>query len=136
MQRDCGDILDRWAIAKLKAERIGTEDNKKEYNDFSEAMKRIYDRYPTYDWQQISRMMYDINSSIWFLEAAMKSGKELLPNPHFLDDPTNSEILSSIGKNSILIRNINGLRVQLKNMINSLVGTGYKDVKQNHMSEQ
>ena len=135
VERDIGDILDRWIIAKLKAERIGNEENKKEFNAFSEEMKHVFDRFEEYDWQQISRMMYDINSTIWFLEAAMKSGKESLPKPHYLDDKENIEVLSSIGKNAILIRNINGFRVGLKNIINRLVNQGFTDIKQNHMSD-
>jgi hypothetical protein len=134
MERDVGDILDRWSIAKLKADRIGTEENLKEFKEFNLAMMKIGQRYREFDWQQISRLMYDINSTIWFLEAAMKSGKESLPKPHYLDDKANAEALESIGKNAILIRNINGFRVGLKNLINGMLNQGFKDVKQDHMS--
>lgn len=135
MQRDVGDVLDRWAISKLKAERIGTEDNKKEYTDFSEAMKRIGDHYPKYDWQQVSRMMYDINDFIWQLEAGLKSGKEALENPNYILDKANKDALANIGATTILIRNFNHLRVNFKNIVNRLVGTGYQDTKQDHLSE-
>ena len=135
MNRDVGDIIDRWSIAKLKAERIGTDDNKKELVAFEEAVTGICSRFPQYDMEQFKQMMLDINSSIWFLESALKNGKELLPLPFYLDAEENKEILSQIGKNTILIRNINHFRVKLKNIINKLTGEGFQDEKSHHMSE-
>ena len=132
--RDVGDILDRWSIARLKSERIGEEENHRENRAFTEKMKTVEEKYSGYDWNQFTKMMYDINSTIWCLEAAMKSGKESLPNPHYLDDKANEEVLTSIGKNAILIRNINGFRVGLKNIINKLLNQGFMDVKIDHMS--
>ena len=135
MERDVGDILDRWSIAKLKAERIGNDENIKERDAFDKEMKRIGDRYADFDWQQISKLMYDINDFIWQLEAGLKSGKESLQNPHYILDKSNKDALANIGTTTILIRNFNHLRVGFKNIINTLVGTGFQDIKMNHLSE-
>jgi len=135
MERDVGDILDRWSIAKLKAERISNEENKRESEAFDSEMKNVGGRFPKYDWQQISRLMYDINDFIWQLEAGLKSGKEALENPHYILDKNNKEALANIGATTILIRNFNHLRVGFKNFINKLVGTGFQDIKKNHLSE-
>lgn len=135
MQRDVGDILDRLSISQLKSERIGNEENHKEYIAFSEAFIKIKEERPNIEWDKLYIMILEINKNIWFLESAMKSGKELLPNSVYLDDPKNIDILSSIGKNAILIRNINHLRVFLKNYINATIKDGFQDVKQNHCSE-
>lgn len=135
MIRDCGDVIDRFSIAKLKSERIGNDENHKEYLAFTEEISKIKDKFSLVDWDKLCDMMVDINKSIWALEAAMKSGKELLPNPTYLDDPKNTPVLAVVGRNAILIRNINHLRVGLKNFINSTVKEGFQDVKQEHMSE-
>ncbi len=135
MERDIGDILDRWSIARLKSERIGNEENMKEYDAFCEEMKHVHNRYEDYDWQQISKLMYDINDFIWQLEAGLKSGKESLANPHYILDKSNKEALANIGATTILIRNFNHLRVGFKNIVNRLVGTGFQDIKMDHLSE-
>lgn len=135
MKRDCGDILDRASIAQLKNERIGNSENEREHNAFKKEIKRIKTQYSKYNWDVIYNTMLKINSSIWFLEAAIKGDGDILPNPHHLDDKLNEKVLASIGKNTILIRNINSIRVGLKNIINSLVKEGFMDLKKDHLSE-
>jgi len=135
MQKEPSDVIDRLSISDLKKTRIGTEDNKKEYDALKEAFDEIEKQYFQYDWKQFYKMILDINSTIWFLESQMKGNKDLLPNPTCLDDEINNEVLIKIGKNSILIRNINSFRVLFKNIINGLTNTGFKDCKKKHMSE-
>lgn len=134
MNRDIADILDRFSIAQLKMERIGTDDNKKECEAFKSAFEKINNVYPQYDWQQFFNFIKDINSAIWFLEAQMKGEKDLLPQSACLDHEENEKVLIQIGKNSILIRNINGFRVSFKNIINKLTNTGFIDIKKDHLS--
>lgn len=134
VNRDAGDIIDRRTIAQLKSERIGSDESNKEFIFLTEAYLDIKERHNNVEWDKLYSMMLEINKSIWSLEAAMKSGKELLPNGNYLDDPKNEEVLASIGKNAILIRNINHLRVLLKNFINASVGEGFQDQKSNHCS--
>jgi hypothetical protein len=136
MLRDVGDIIDRWSIAKLKAERIGTDDNKKELEAFEKALTEVCGNFSQFDWMQFKQMMLDINDFIWQLEAGLKSGKEKLHNSYYLLDEQNSEVLARIGLTTILIRNFNHLRVNFKNIVNKLTGTGFMDIKKNHLSEE
>ena len=135
MERDVGDIIDRWSISRLKYERIGTKENKKEFLAFEEAIKNIKAKYLKYNLDQFCELMVNINSTIWFLEASLKGNKEILPNSHHLDDSINEKVLANIGKNTILIRNINSIRVKTKNLINSITKTGFTDIKKDHISE-
>ena len=135
MRRDAGDIIDRYSIAKLKHERIGTKDNKREHDSFVLEFNELCKTYPTYDWNQFFHMMLNINDFIWQLESGLKSGKEKLKNSNYLFDEKNNDALAKIGTSTILIRNFNSLRVSLKNIINKLVGEGFMDIKKNHLSE-
>jgi len=135
MERDAGDIIDRLTIAKLKKERIGTEENKREYDAFKHERFLLITKHPELDWEQIINYMYDLNDFIWVLESGLKSGKEKLPVPEYLLDEKNSEGMAKVGLTSMLIRNFNHLRVKFKNLINGMVQEGFQDVKQNHLSE-
>ena len=135
MQRDAADIIDRWSIAKLKAERIGTTENRKEYAAFDAELEKLIKKHPQYKWTQFTKMMLDINDFIWQLEAGTKSGKERLSDPYYLFDDTNEKVLAKIGACSILLRNFNHIRIGLKNIINELTKEGFQDTKKNHISE-
>ena len=135
MDRDISDILDRWSIAKLKTERIGTEENKRELEAFDAELLKIQSKYPQYDWSQWCDLMIDINNFIWQLESGLKSGKEKLENPIYLLDEKNQKALANIGLTSVLIRNFNHIRVAYKNMINKIMETGFQDKKSSHLSE-
>jgi len=135
MERDVGDILDRWSIARLKMERIKSTESQKEYAAFNAEKMDLGKKYPAYDWEHISGLIYDINEFIWQLEAGLKSGKEALPAPHYLLDPQNKDALANIGTSTILIRNYNHLRVKFKNLVNQMTQTGFQDTKKDHLSE-
>ena len=135
MERDIGDILDRWSISFLKKERIGSEESKKEFEAFTVALAEIRIKCPQFDWEQLSKFMKDINDFIWILESGLRSGKEKLNNPFYIMDTENNDTLAKIGLTSMIIRNFNHLRVSYKNIINKLVGTGFQDQKKDHLSE-
>ena len=135
-ERDCGDIIDRWSIAKLKAERIGTDENKKELEAFDVEVAELKNKHKNMEWQKILDLILSINDNIWQLESGLKSGKEELKNPCYIFDKDNKEALSNIGAATILIRNFNNLRVQFKNLINAMVNEGFQDAKVNHLSER
>lgn len=135
LKRDLGDILDRYSISCLKKERINSEDSKKEYLAFNEMFQSIKKEYKQYDVEQWFEFLLHVNSSIWQLESGLKSGKEELANPIYLLDKRNSSALNNIGITTILIRDFNSLRVGFKNIINKIVGEGFQDKKQDHLSE-
>lgn len=136
MERDIGDIIDRFSIATLKNERIGTDENKKEFNAFKDAFNELKSKYMQYDWDSIFKLMYSINDAIWQCEAGLKSGFEKLKNPYYILDDNNKDILAKIGAMTIIIRNFNSLRVQFKNIINKLTNTGFMDIKKYHLSSK
>ena len=122
MERDAGDIIDRWAIAKLKAERIGADESKKEYLWFCEGIKELDGKYPMVDWDAYKQSILAIHAEIWNLEGAVRQGK--------LDND-----LMEVGRRAIQIRDLNRMRVALKNEINAAVGEGFEDIKKDHWSE-
>lgn len=135
MERDAGDIIDRLTIAQLKTERIGTDENKKEFAAFNRERSILMTKHPRLNWDQIIQYMYDINNFIWILESGLKSGKEKLKVPHYILDEENTEGLAKVGLTSVLIRNFNHLRVQFKNLINDMAQEGWQDTKSDHLSE-
>ncbi len=131
MQRDIGDILDRCSIAQLKSERIGNI-FQEEYDAFVKAKESI----PTIVLSDsFYKLLYTINANIWKLEAALKGNKEELVNQNYLMDKENTDALRNIGITTVLIRDWNNVRVQVKNLINSLAGEGFQDKKHDHLSE-
>lgn len=122
MERDAGDIIDRWAIAKLKAERIGADESKKEYRWFREGIHELKIKHPDIDWEFYGQEIINIHSRIWDLESAIRRGK--------LDHD-----LTEVGRRAIQIRDWNKKRVALKNEINRRTGEGFQDIKQDHGSE-
>jgi hypothetical protein len=122
MQRDAGDIIDRWAIAKLKAEHIGADESRKEYQWFCEGINELETKYPAIDWNLYKQEILDIHSKIWDLESGIRQGK--------LDNN-----LTEVGRRAIQIRDWNKKRVALKNEINLKTGEGFQDIKKDHGSE-
>ena len=124
MNRDAGDIIDRYSIAILKAERIGTPETKEEREAFNRGFLDLTLRIPQREsfWQRLLDIAIAANSCIWELESDLR--REMLDND-----------LEETGRRAIMIRRINNIRVQLKNYINFTVGEGVQDVKRDHISE-
>ena len=144
-----GEIIDRWAICKLKVERIDnsgfvsplgfqfTRGAGPEFLELDKELKLKEKKYAhlNLDWGMMEKYMYSVNEAIWNLEAGLKSGKESLANENYIFDRFNDNSLIKIGQATLIIRSFNGLRVQFKNFINKLVGEGFSDVKKDHVSE-
>jgi hypothetical protein len=122
MERDAGDIIDRWAIAKLKAERIGADESRKEYLWFCEGINELGIKYPEINWNSCKQKILKIHSKIWNLESGIRQSK--------MDND-----LQEVGRRAILIRDWNKKRVVLKNEINLKTGEGFQDIKKDHGSE-
>ena len=115
MKISIGDIVDRFTICTLKKERLGL-DVQKELSELKEEID-VYGGLENF----IGRL-YEVNSSIWFLESDIRKGKE-------------GELgLEEVGRRAIKIREFNKIRVGYKNIIVETFGEGYKDVKMNHAS--
>lgn len=121
LTRDTGDVIDRYSIARLKGERIGNNENKKEYETFGLALQEIIGKHPNVPLLMFSNLLYKINTMIWDLESDLRQGK--------LDGA-----LSEVGRRAIEIREHNNLRVQIKNIINFILQEGFQDIKFEHVS--
>jgi phage gp16-like protein len=120
------ELIDRISILKLKIERIPNEKSEliKEYEDYTEAIKKyvIKGICTNKGVEQWYKQLYEINKTIWDLEADIRKGKE-------------GELgLEEVGRRAIKIRENNGKRVRIKSLIVEKTGSGYKDIKINHAS--
>lgn len=110
------EVADRYSIVLLKSERT-EEDLSAEL----ELYKDIIDGYGS-DLILYTSRLYDINGQIWDLESDVRKGKE-------------KELgLEEVGRRAINIRELNKVRVGIKNEIVEKYGEGFKDIKINHAS--
>lgn len=117
------EVCDRFTIALLKQERL----------DDSQIDKAGLARQITHYRQGIDtsikgltglvNRLKDINSDIWFAEAAIRAGQ---------DEQLG---LEEIGRRAIKIRDLNRIRIKIKNDITNLVNQpDFADCKVNHAS--
>jgi hypothetical protein len=109
------DMADRYSICKLKFERIGPE-IQAELDKLSFELKN-YEDVECY----INKLL-DVNKKIWDLEADIRAGKEGLLG------------LEEVGRRAIQIRDLNKIRVSIKNEMVDKYKEGFKDIKINSAS--
>ena len=121
MNISAGDLLDRLSILKLKMER--SEDKPDyEYGSYKTAYEILRGSYPNLPWDLLLNLAYRANGIVWELESAIRNSE--------LDDN-----FIETGKRAIKVRKINGIRVGIKNLVNSLTGEGFQEIKKEHLSE-
>lgn len=128
MQVPKADLFDRFVIIKLKKERLS----------HSKKLKHQFELYKTEVESVLAEAnkgkldlannflsdLYTVNGKIWDLEHQLRSGLE------------DSLPLSEIGRRAIKIRNLNGMRVKIKNKICVLFGEKvFEEIKIDHISE-
>ena len=111
-----GDIADRYSICKLKSERQEL-DNTKEIN----ALLNEIEKYDGIN-EHVDNL-YDINGKCWDLESDIRNGNEEILG------------LEEIGRRALKLRDLNKIRISIKNKINSIYNQGFIDMKINHGSE-
>lgn len=112
-----GDIVDRYTICKLKSERLDL--------DLSEEINQLTSEIDLYDnLNDYVGSLYEVNGRIWDLESDIRKGNEDILG------------LEEIGRRALMIRDLNNIRVSLKNEINSNLGQGFIEYKMNHGSEK
>ena len=116
------ELLDRLVIVRLKAERIEDKEKEKELEFYMKELEEYKKKgiIVKEDWLE---RLYDINGKIWDLEADIRKGKEEKLG------------LDEVGRRAIEIRNMNKIRISIKNEITEVTGSGFKDIKVNHASE-
>jgi len=118
-----GELCDRYTIAQLKLERLPDSEIDKE------GLRRQIRYYDSGIDRSLPGMadflcnLLEINASIWDAEATIRQG---------LDADLG---LSEIGTRAIRIRDLNRIRVRIKNQIADLVNqSDFVDCKMNHAS--
>jgi len=119
-----GDILDRHSIDLLKLEYI----SEYKYDYVEEKLTRVAYSDILLDAFKI------VNRSIWQLESELKSFKEELPVKTHLFHESNKEKLAQVGIVAIMVRNLNSVRIALKNLTNLLNNCDQIEVKHDHAS--
>src|SRR3989344_3109976 len=122
MEMPLPELLDRLVIVRLKAERIKEEEKEKELEFYMTELENYRKKGFVIKDEWLERL-YDVNGKIWDLESDIRKGKE-------------GELgLEEVGRRAILIRNLNKIRISIKNEITEVTGSGFKDVKVNHASQ-
>ena len=113
------ELLDRMSICKLKMERIGEPQCFEEFQFLRDGVEEYNFSGSDYYF----KLLYEVNTKIWNLESDIRRG---------LDNKLKFE---DIGKRAIEIREINKIRITIKNELVRESKSGFKDIKMNHISE-
>jgi len=114
MQMSIGDIVDRYAICKLKSEREGV-DSSKEMNDLQEEMDK-YGCYPG-GIEDYINCFYELDGKIWDAESIITRENIKIYG------------LEDIGQRALQIKDINIEKDEVKKKLNSRYDEGYIDIK-------
>lgn len=118
MQFSIGEILDRLSICQLKAQRTDL-DCSKELDLLWEALSIVDVGNSS---SQYLGFLKIVNGAIWDLESDLRRGKE-------------GELgLEEVGRRAIKIRDLNSIRVFLKNEVNQKFNSGFQEIKKDHAS--
>jgi len=121
MEIPLAELIDRYSIMRLKAERIGDPYLNNELVVLQHSIDRYKERGTLVSEEWIQKL-YEINGKMWDLEYDIRKGKE-------------GELgLEEVGRRALLIRDLNKQRVSVKNEIADMTGSGFKDIKMNHAS--
>ena len=117
------ELCDRLTIAQIKLERLSDDEiNKKELQKQIE----YYESGVDMDRPRLVSLVIDlhkINGQMWDAEYAIRKGLD------------NDLGLAEIGRRALKIRDLNRVRVSVKNEITEIVGQPeFKDCKMNHAS--
>lgn len=124
MRVSLADLIDRFTIVTLKATRIEAKD---EILEEKETITAAINEYKIEDVEIDPKWildLYNINATIWDLEADIRDGKEEKLG------------LEEVGRRAIEIRNWNKKRIAVKNKITQATKTGFKEIKIQHASEE
>lgn len=111
------ELVDRLSIAELKFEK--TQANQAELDFYQAQVKTL-----NLDCVAAQKAQLDqIHRSIWELEYLIKTGQEQKLS------------LEEIGRRALAIRNLNKIRIQLKNEMAQILGDCVQEIKKDHASE-
>jgi hypothetical protein len=124
MKVSLADLTDRYTIVKLKIEH-GVVDAKREFIAvlaamMEEASEACLTQFEIFSY--VNRLR-EVNAAIWELEKDLRAGKEGMMT------------LQDIGRRALQIRDLNKKRVEIKNELVGIAGSGFPDIKVQHASE-
>lgn len=124
MEISLGELCDRLTIDVRKKRILPESVTDKEINTLRDAILDIVRKsgLPLETFLQDLVELSDANYGIWELEFKLRQGKD-----EELD-------LAIIGSRALKIRDLNSIRVKIKNKMNEYSGTGFKDIKVAHIS--
>ena len=117
------EVADRYTICQLKLERL---DHKQIDVDSMKEQLEYYKKgidFTNTQLIKLSKDLYNINGRIWDTEGSIRAG---------LDDELGYD---EIGKRAVQVRDLNRVRMSIKNDITELTGEGFKDCKMNYAGE-
>jgi|SRR3989344_7856478 len=127
MKMPLAEVIDRFSILKLKLERLAPQNKeldviiRKEFEIYEGALREFKEEGINVKPEWIDKL-HEINGRIWDLEADIRQGKEGMLG------------LEEVGRRALKIRNINGERIEMKNLITKESQSGYPEIKVNHAS--
>ena len=117
------EVVDRYTICQLTLERLDhTQIDVDSMKDQLEYYKKGID-FTNTQLIKLSQDLYNINGRIWDTEGSIRAG---------LDDELGYD---EIGKRAVQVRDLNRVRMSIKNDITELTGEGFKDCKMNYAGE-
>ena len=117
------EVVDRYTIFQLKLERLDhTQIDIDSMKDQLEYYKKGID-FTNTQLLKLSKDLYNVNGRIWDTEGSIRAG---------LDDELGYD---EIGKRAVQVRDLNRVRMSIKNDITELTGEGFKDCKMNYAGE-
>lgn len=112
------ELVDRYAIARLRYQKTGMEEALKEYTLYLEGMRGGC----LLEEHALAILELDhIHRQIWALESDIRQGREGLLG------------LEEVGRRALAIRDLNAQRVEIKNRIASAYGLP-QEIKSDHAS--
>lgn len=117
MKKSIGEIVDRYTICKLKSERSNGD-----YSEEINALLKEIEKYGGID-VYVSQL-YKLHGEIWDIESDIRCGNE------------DKLGLEEIGRRALKLRNMNVIRIDIKNEINSRYREGFPEIKVNHGSSK
>ena len=138
MEIPVGDLLDRFAIARLKAVHLDDEDATAQMTALGQAIDKLAHEHVDWNLHEYVRKLTDVNQEIWGYESDLRQGKlKKYQVDEFLTTLGREELLqyAAVGLAAVRIRDANKKRKSIINELVELTKTGWKEVKVNHASE-
>jgi hypothetical protein len=133
MEISPGDLVDRLSILTLKSERLPPNaEVRREYVAIRNACEDAGISSAAFE------KLFEVNGKIWDLESDIRKGRENtleLSSDVKVMDFDKLRQLAEVGRRALMIRDLNGKRVELKNTLNTRLG-GFIEVKGDHASAQ